>query len=200
MDIVHLGCWIKCISNPGTWNAWPHPPIEQSTPTSSSIQIEQCYALNISCPLKMWSHMFFTNVCLPPFSQCRVWPEISQTALKMDDISQATFFIYFAWRNQQTFDCYSTEVCLVVSNWCWHSIGLTHWPLGDLDAILKTEFSILFYWLVSSDENDFRWMPRDLTDDKSTLVQVMAWCRQATSHYLKPEPMLTQIYVAIWRH
>ena len=29
----------------------------------------------------------------------------------------------------------------------------------------------------------FRWMPLDLTD-KSTLVQVMAWCRQATTHYL----------------
>ena len=29
-----------------------------------------------------------------------------------------------------------------------------------------------------------RWMPLDLTDDKSTLVQVMAWCRQATSQYL----------------
>ena len=27
-------------------------------------------------------------------------------------------------------------------------------------------------------------MPLDLTDDKSTLVQVMAWCRQATNHYL----------------
>ena len=27
---------------------------------------------------------------------------------------------------------------------------LTHWPLGDLDAILKLQFSILFYWLVSS--------------------------------------------------
>ena len=27
-------------------------------------------------------------------------------------------------------------------------------------------------------------MPIDLTDGKSTLVQVMAWCRQATSHYL----------------
>ena len=27
-------------------------------------------------------------------------------------------------------------------------------------------------------------MPQDLTDDKWTLVQVMAWCRQATSHYL----------------
>ena len=29
-----------------------------------------------------------------------------------------------------------------------------------------------------------KWMPMDLTDDKSTLVQIMAWCRQATSHYL----------------
>ena len=29
-----------------------------------------------------------------------------------------------------------------------------------------------------------RWMPQHLTDHHSTLVQVMAWCRQATSHYL----------------
>ena len=28
-----------------------------------------------------------------------------------------------------------------------------------------------------------RWMSMDLTDDKSILVQVMAWCRQTTSHY-----------------
>ena len=27
-------------------------------------------------------------------------------------------------------------------------------------------------------------MSLDFTDDQSTLVQVMAWCRQATSHYL----------------
>ena len=42
-------------------------------------------------------------------------------------------------------------------------------------------------------EIDLRWMPLDLTDDKSTLVQVMAWCRQATSHYLSqccPRSML----------
>ena len=35
-----------------------------------------------------------------------------------------------------------------------------------------------------SHKTALRWMPLDLTDDKSTLVQVMAWCRQATSHYL----------------
>ena len=29
-----------------------------------------------------------------------------------------------------------------------------------------------------------RWMSMNPTDDKSTLVQVMAWCCQATSHYL----------------
>ena len=28
------------------------------------------------------------------------------------------------------------------------------------------------------------WMSLGFTDDQSTLVQVMAWCRQATSHYL----------------
>ena len=28
------------------------------------------------------------------------------------------------------------------------------------------------------------WMPQALTGDKSTLVKVMSWCRQATSHYL----------------
>ena len=38
--------------------------------------------------------------------------------------------------------------------------------------------------LTSSNDNALGWMPRDLTDDKSTLVQVMAWCHQATSHYL----------------
>ena len=29
-----------------------------------------------------------------------------------------------------------------------------------------------------------RWMPQNSSDDESTLVQVMAWCCQATSHYL----------------
>ena len=35
-----------------------------------------------------------------------------------------------------------------------------------------------------SKDNALRWLTRDLTDDKSTLVQVKALCRQATSHYL----------------
>ena len=38
-------------------------------------------------------------------------------------------------------------------------------------------------WGISC-ETALIWMSLDFTDDQSTLVQVMAWCRQATSHYL----------------
>ena len=53
----------------------------------------------------------------------------------------------------------------------------------------------------SSSDIAIRSWPRDRSDDKLTLVQVMllTWCRQATSHSL-PQPMLTQIYVAILCH
>ena len=34
-------------------------------------------------------------------------------------------------------------------------------------------------------ENALIWIPRDIIDAKSTFVQIMAWCRQATSHYLR---------------
>ena len=41
-------------------------------------------------------------------------------------------------------------------------------------------------------------MPQDLTEDKSPLVEVMALVLSGNKPL--PEPMLTQIYVAIWRH
>ena len=39
-----------------------------------------------------------------------------------------------------------------------------------------------------SSEITLRWTSQDLSDDKSTLGQVMAWYRQVTSYY---QPMLT---------
>ena len=86
---------------------------------------------------------------------------------------------------------------------------LIRWPLGDVAVILKGCFSNSLYrilaltltvrlllcechraslnkWEVSiGSDNALKWMPWDLTDDKSALVQVMAWCREATSHYLR---------------
>ena len=43
--------------------------------------------------------------------------------------------------------------------------------------------SVIDGWSISC-ELVLIWMSLALTDDKSTLVQVMAWCHQATSHYL----------------
>ena len=42
--------------------------------------------------------------------------------------------------------------------------------------------SVIDGWGISC-EIALIWMSLDFTDDQSTLVQVMAWCRQATSHY-----------------
>ena len=60
----------------------------------------------------------------------------------------------------------------------------THWPLRL--RFWKCNVKLCFtYWYVQifSWQCPNRWMSRDLTDDKSTLVQAMAWCRQTTSHY-----------------
>ena len=53
------------------------------------------------------------------------------------------------------------------------------------DQLIETvnRESILFFKPIPN-TTGLWWMPLDLTDDKSTLIQVMAWCRQATSHYL----------------
>ena len=66
---------------------------------------------------------------------------------------------------------------------------LTHWPLGDLDSILKVIFNlVLLIGIFTSDLPVI--MPSDechgiyLKISQHWLVQVMAWCRQATSHYL----------------
>ena len=43
--------------------------------------------------------------------------------------------------------------------------------------------SVIDGWCISG-KIALRWESLDLSDDKSTLVQVVAWCRQAASHYL----------------
>ena len=63
--------------------------------------------------------------------------------------------------------------------------SLTHWPLEDTREVIFKLILMIDNWGVL-------WS-LDLTDDKSTLIQVMAWCRQAISHYLSqswPRSML----------
>ena len=59
--------------------------------------------------------------------------------------------------------------------------GRSGWDLKNANFSLV----LLIDTFRSSHDNALRWKPWDFTDDKSTLVQVMAWCRQATSHFLR---------------
>ena len=76
---------------------------------------------------------------------------------------------------------------------------LTCWQLSPEEKLnslspgkFESNFRYLIFQIISlingwgiSSELVLRWMLLDLADDnKSTLVQVMAWCRQATNHYL----------------
>ena len=72
-----------------------------------------------------------------------------------------------------------------------HSVRKPQWVNSLAPGRPRCHFKTAIFNLVLltgiftlSKDNVLRWMPRDLTDDNSTLVQVMAWCRQATSHYL----------------
>ena len=66
-------------------------------------------------------------------------------------------------------------------------VPLTHWLLGDVEAILQEYLFNSFHELITkstSREISLRWAPENHIAVKSTLVWVMACCYQATSHYL----------------
>ena len=80
---------------------------------------------------------------------------------------------------------------------------------SDINSLAPGWFECNFRWVIFmfvlvtdgrgvSCEIALMWMSVHLVDDNSALVQVMAWCRQATSHYLSQ--CLTQIHVIIWHH
>ena len=79
-----------------------------------------------------------------------------------------------------------TQHEFTTTHWWW-KISINSLAPGRPGCHFKTAIFNLVLVIgifTSSNDNALRWMPWDLTDDKSTLVQVMTWCRQATSHYL----------------
>ena len=140
----------------------------------------------------LWRSFGATPSPKPTITCCQMWIWIQHFSIKR------------LWTDDNDLQCIKPKCTLALYiefklNTCLKCVHqLTHWPLGNLNVILQMQSSILLYWLVSSNlfyESVLRWMPHDLTDDKSTLVQVMAWWRQPL-----PEPMLTKISNAIWRH
>ena len=113
--------------------------------------------------------------------------------------------------------CLTSLMCSWFCLMKWNSWGLNA-ELSCLNSLspgrcgsnfkrIFSEGMSLIKFMNISVEIALRWMPLNTFDEKSTLVQVMAWCHQATIHYLSqcwprskplPEPMLTPICVAIW--
>ena len=71
----------------------------------------------------------------------------------------------------------------------------TTWSIRSLNSLAPGRFKINFRWVIFKlilvvngwgifYETDLIWLSLSHTYDKSTLVQVMTWCRHATSHYL----------------
>ena len=80
--------------------------------------------------------------------------------------------------------------------WCIYpySLGLLHWHWAvnslapgkfewNFKSVIFKQILVIDGWGISC-KIALIWMSLDFADDQSTLVQVMAWCRQATSHYL----------------
>ena len=87
--------------------------------------------------------------------------------------------------------------------WWWMiTLGylLTHQPLRDVEVILWVifKFILLVDIMSTSSKIDLRWVPQNPID-KYTLVQVMAWCNQATNQYLSQcSPWYMSPYGIIW--
>ena len=86
---------------------------------------------------------------------------------------------------------------LLQLNQCWpgsmspHDATGPQWVNSLAPGKFEWNFRYLIFQIISvidgwsiSCELALKWMWLNFTDDKSTLVQVMAWCRLATSHYL----------------
>ena len=78
-------------------------------------------------------------------------------------------------------------------------IPLTHLPLDKMAAVWADD---IFKW-ISLNKNDsiqiqisLKFVPKSPIDNKSALVQVMAWCR--TGNKPLPEPMMTPVYQRIY--
>ena len=82
------------------------------------------------------------------------------------------------------------KMCLKESSAKWWPFCLS---LNELIHWLVGMWLILKVWFSNSSiikkpckcEIALRWMSQNITDDRPTLIEVMAWCCKATSHYLQ---------------
>ena len=78
-----------------------------------------------------------------------------------------------SWK-MQTHSCHFLTWFTLATGWCGN----------NLTSVISGHMMLQIKFMSPSCEIALRWTAQQTFDDKSTLVQVMAWCRQATTHYL----------------
>ena len=116
----------------------------------------------------------------------------SPTRIRRHQFLNRCFASMFSYSNQFILKSYNfchVDVSESKSRWIvlsWRqdmAMGkksLNHWPLGDAAVIIKVSLLLRKNSKLSS----LSWIPLNLTNDKWALFQAVAWCRQATSHFM----------------
>ena len=64
----------------------------------------------------------------------------------------------------------------------WVVVYLSHWDRDNLTTISQTIFSNAFCWMII--QISLKFIPKGPIDNMPALIQILAWRRMATSHYL----------------
>ena len=120
-----------------------------------------------------WYYFFFSLTVIKQSDQSQRSSDKSKLVLATSHLAFSKNLCHLESENQISRDSLAQD--LSSDSHCY----LTHWSLRDVEVIQLVYFSNSFYKLIC------KALPVKLfLVDKSTLVQVMAWCCQATSHYL----------------
>ena len=83
---------------------------------------------------------------------------------------------------------------------CWPGKKISHWPLGDSNTILDRSFSSSFQWLMV-EASLVRFSQMNITGHYWWKINIGSGNGLVPSgNKPLPKPVLTQIYVAMWRH
>ena len=143
----------------------------------------RCCVLNLIAILQKILKIFFIEMSLK-FTDLKLWSNLPE-ANELKVVPVPLWQPWRTWENRSgdsTSDFYTSYGGLIIIMLC---DSLTHCPLGHLMKFCISNsklISVLDDWGISC-AILLIWMSMGFTD-KSTLVQVMAWCHQATSHYL----------------
>ena len=160
---------------------------------------------NIICsllPLDILQELHWTNGVFKPCSDDRVpyvWEYLFVSRHSTDNKRPAFFCFKILWLFMISNTYFWSDAIVQISDNILLYIE-TIWKLTDVAVIFK---SIICKFLIQNSslgircEIALRWMPQNGTNEKSTLVQVMAWCHHKNITWANVDPDLCRHIVSL---